>query len=111
MNFVQQLVFEFMSETRDAINLIIGYRIHTTWAKETMDVWITCPNGKKSIAWKYLLSAGTQPQMLESPDTTTPPPATRPTQTVISVPKEKPIKKEANEGINKSQNDPTGERV
>lgn len=50
--FTTQLsFFSSLPETINLMNLNAGYKFDETW--NSIEVWITCPNGRTTIAWKF----------------------------------------------------------
>jgi hypothetical protein len=56
-----------LPETISLVNINAGWRINETWS--SIEVWITCPNGEKSIAWKFKLSDDGQEKAMTEPET------------------------------------------
>lgn len=45
---------ELLPQPLNLVNLNTGYRIDETW--NAIEIWITCPNGATTIAWKFKIS-------------------------------------------------------
>lgn len=103
-NTQQGVLFDFMEQAISIVNLNFGSKPDATWFQ--VELWITCPSGRRSISWKYPVNkispsqAATTPELMPTP----PPPTPAPKQGVVPIPQKQPQKHEEvkNEGSGKS---------